>query len=117
MRNIWLTVGFHTCFLFATWENILLLDCGSAPYSIRPDDMYTHCEARSVTAGSNIILIPVKGQSSERGEAIDEMMYTIYKHIDPVEVKVYDVRIAQGQAPPSDFVERDVAGYTEFDST
>ena len=105
-------------FLFATWENILLLDCGSAPYSIRPDDMYTHCEARSVTAGSNIILSTSRvRQSSERGEAIDEMMYTIYEHVDPVEVNVYDVRIAQGQAPTSDVVEMDVSGYTEFDST
>ena len=70
-----------------------------------------------MTAGSNIILVPVSGQSSERGEAIDEMMYTVYEHIDPVEVKVYDLRIAQGQAPPSDVVERDVSGYTEFGST
>ena len=70
-----------------------------------------------MAAGINIIFIPVRGQSSERGEAIDEMMYTVYAHIDPGEVKVYDVRIAQGQAPPSDVVEMDVAGYTEFDST
>ena len=59
-----------------------------------------------MVAGINIILVPVRGQSPERGEAIDEMMYTIYAHIDLAEVKVYDVRIAQGQAPPSDVVEK-----------
>ena len=80
--------------------------------------IYTHGEARSVTAGSNIILIPVRvRQSSERGEAIDEMMHTIDEHVNPVEVKVYDVGIAQGQAPPSDVVKRDLKGYTEFGST
>ena len=115
MRNIWLTVVAYMRFLFTTWENILLLDCGSAPYSIRPDEMYTYCEARSAAAGSNIILLPETGQSSERGEAIDEMMYTIYRHIDPGEVKVYDVGIAQGQTPTSDVVKRDLVGYTEFD--
>ena len=104
------------CFLFATWENILLLDCGSVTYNTRHDDMYTHCEARSVAAGSNIILGPVRGQSSKRGEAIDEMMHTIDGHFDAVKVKVYDVRIPQGQAPTSDVVKRDVVGYTEFDS-
>ena len=70
-----------------------------------------------MAAGINIIPIPARGQSSERGEAIDEMMYTIYEHAVYVEVKVYDVGIAQRQAPPSDVVEMDVAGYTEFDGT
>ena len=44
------------------------------------------------------------------------MMDTIDEHVYAGEVKVYDVRIAQGQAPTSDVVERDVVGYTEFDS-
>ena len=85
--------------------------------------MYTHREARSVTAESNIVLStilfnPIRvRQSSEKGEGIDEMMHTIDEHVYSGEVKVYDVRIAQGQAAPSDVVEMDVAGYTELDST
>ena len=69
-----------------------------------------------MTAGSNIILILVKGQSSQRGEGIDEMMHTIDRHMYTIKVKVYDVRIAQGQAPTSDVVEGDIAGYREFGS-
>ena len=55
-------------------------------------------------------------ESSERGEGIDEMMHTIDIPVYSVEVKVYDVRIAQGQAPTSDVVEGDIAGYREFGS-
>ena len=45
------------------------------------------------------------------------MMYAIDGLFDFVEVKVYDVRIFQGQAPTSDVVERDLVVYGEFDST
>ena len=118
MRNIWLTAFVYTRFIFATWEDILLLDCGSALYSIRPDDMYTHCEARSVKAGNNIVLLPDRvRESSERGEGIDEMMHTIDRHMYTIKAKVYDVRIAQGQAPTSDYVKRNIEGYGELDST
>ena len=44
------------------------------------------------------------------------MMHTIDRHMYTIKVKVYDVRIAQGQAPTSDVVEGDISGYTEFGS-
>ena len=44
-------------------------------------------------------------------------MNAIDGRIHAVEVKVYNVRIAQGQAPTRDIVERDIHGYSEFDST
>ena len=72
---------------------------------------------RNAVLRTSISHYPGVGESSERGEGVDEMMQTIDRHFYAVEVKVYYVRIAQGQAPPSDVVEMDVAGYTEFDST
>ena len=44
-------------------------------------------------------------------------MHTIDGPVYVMEVKVYDVRIAQGQAPTRDVVEKDISGYSEFDGT
>ena len=52
-----------------------------------------------------------------KGKGVDEMMHTIDGRYYIVEVKVYNVRIAQGQAPTRDIVERDIHGYSELDST
>ena len=49
-------------------------------------------------------------ESSERGEGIDEMMHTIDGRDYILEMKVYDVRIAQGEAQTCDVVERDILG-------
>ena len=125
MRDIWPPLVGNTYFISVTCENILLLDCGSARYSARHVDMYTHREAGLVTAESNIILraivwitpTPRVRESSERGESIDQMMYTIDARFYTMEVKVYDVRIAQGQARTRDVVDRNIHGYSEFDST
>lgn len=59
----------------------------------------------------------VVGDGAEEGESVEKVMGTIVRdegRVYVTEVKMYDVRIAQRQAPTSDIVEWNVVIYNEI---
>ena len=59
----------------------------------------------------------VVGDGAEEGESVEKVMGTIVRdegRVYVTEVKMYDVRIAQRQAPTTDIVEWNVVIYNEI---